>query len=45
MEYELAGEINRPEIDQVIINLIEIVESEVEYGNESGAQTIQDNSI
>jgi hypothetical protein len=37
MEYELTGNINRPDIDIVIISLLEKVESEdIINGSESG---------
>lgn len=37
MEYELGGELNRPDIDKEIISLFEKVESEdILNGNESG---------
>lgn len=37
MEYELTGGIDRPDVDKVIIGLLEIVESEdILDGNESG---------
>lgn len=37
MEYELVGEIAHPNVDKVIISLLEIVESEdILDGNESG---------